>query len=110
MPKSPNDRETILASFLRELKSQAEFFRWYVDEWGGIRAAHADAPVALCPLTALAFTETGTLYRYQQPHEAAAAIGVDDVALELVDAIDNRREESKLRANLLKAVRIRNET
>ena len=29
-----DERKNILASFLRELKSQAEYFRWYVDEWG----------------------------------------------------------------------------
>lgn len=96
--------------FLRALKKAAEFFRWYVDEFGQIRGEHPDYAWPCCPLTAIGMVEHGKPYRLTDGHQIADELGLADVSFRIYDATDHRTKGRLLRDQILRAVGLPLET
>lgn len=82
-------RENRIRDFLRRLAKAAPVFHWEIDGRGQLRGYEPEYTFCFCPLTALVLVEKGIVCRTKEVHDVAAAeLGVDDLALAIVDAAD----------------------
>jgi hypothetical protein len=77
-----------LDHFIKLLRRAADRFDWSIDGFGQIRAAHIETTLKLCPITALAFAEGVEPTQLVDVHCLAEAIGLGDIAIEIVEAAD----------------------
>lgn len=85
-----NTKDAQVQAFVKELSGIAAEFAWKIDRYGQIRGKCRAMPPrikAMCPLTAAAYKATDHVC--QTSHEAAEVLAMDEVSVELTEAIDN---------------------
>lgn len=92
MAMATDDKRRVsrILAFFKELHDTVKpCFDWYVTPFGAIRGintrVHDDA---LDPICAMALAANQGVFH--DPHEAAEKLGLEDISLELMEALENR--------------------